>query len=132
VSERIEKVKRRQIVELLCVMAAYLGSVFATVSFAKVVDDKFILAFLAMIPALIMGGACWVMYRSYRRMDERQQQIQAKAAGITLIAAIIAATAIGFLKSFDVFVAEDDMLWFVSFLIIVWSGARRFLGEENC
>ncbi len=129
-SERIKKAKRRHMVELMAVMAVYLVAVIAVTRLAKILESGPLLTMVALLPPLALGVACYVVYRNYKRMDERQQRIQANAAAVTLIIAIVAASALGFLKSFGVVEHEDDFLWYTPYLIAVWGLARRFMGDD--
>lgn len=129
-SQRIKKARRRHLIELFSVMAVYVAAVFVASSLAKILDKGPLLAIAALVPALAIAGACFVSYRFYQRMDERQQRIQANAAAVTLIVAIVAASALGFLKTYGVFAYEDDFIWFTPFLIITWGLARRFMGDD--
>ncbi len=129
-STRIKQAKRRHIVELLVVMTVYLAVVAAAKTLSRHVGDGPLLVLIALAPAIPMVIACYVFYRFYQRMDERQQRISANAAAVTLIVAIGAACVLGFLKSFGVYSHNDDFLWFTPFLIIVWALARRFMGDD--
>ncbi len=117
-------------VELFSVMAVYVAAVFIAGSLARILDNGPLLAFVALVPAIAIAAACYVMVRFYRRMDERQQRIQANAAAATLVIAIVASSVLGFLKTYGVFAYEDDFIWFTPFLIVVWSLARRFMGDD--
>jgi len=129
-SERIRKAQRRHLVELFAVMAVYLAAVFGVAQYTDYIESGVLRTVVVLAPPLTLAAACFIFVRNYRRLDERQQRIQANAAAITLVVAIVGASTLGFLKSFGVFAHEDDFLWFTPFLIVVWSLARRFLGDE--
>jgi hypothetical protein len=130
-SQRIKNAKRRHMVEMFTVMFGYLAIVFAATRLEDLFTNKIVLTVLALAPVLPMALACFVYIRVYRQMDEREKMINANAAGIALMIAVLAATALGFLQSFGVLVIEDVMIWFTSFLIIAWGAARFFMGEES-
>ncbi len=129
-SQRIKNAKRRHAVRLMAVMLVYLAMVFAAARLEDLVTSKLILTLLALAPAAPMGLACYVYLRGHQQMDEREQSINANAAGLALMISVIAATIAGFLQSFGVVVIEDAMLWFASFLILVWGGVRLFMGGD--
>lgn len=130
-SQRIKKAKRRHVVEMFTVMLGYLAIVFAASRLEDIFTSKFVLTLLALAPVIPLGIACFVYIRVHRQMDEREKIIHANAAGVALMIGVLAATAIGFLQSFGVLVIEDVMIWFVSFLIIAWGGARLFM-DDGC
>lgn len=128
-SSRINQAKRRYIIEIIIVMGVYMLAVLATAFLSERLQPGPALTAVALTPALIMAVAGFVFLRLFRRLDERQQRIQAYAAGATLMAAIIVMTALGFLKAYGVFAHPDDLVWFPPFLIIFWGAARAFMGD---
>mgnify|MGYP000731251544 CR=1 FL=1 len=127
-SERIRKAKRRYTVTTMSVMLAYLAIVFIASQLEDHVTGTAALTALALAPVIPMAAACVFYLRVHRQMDEREQRINANAAGAALIVGLLTATAGGFLQSFGVIALEDPMLWFGSLLILAWGFARIAMG----
>ncbi len=131
-SERIKKAKRRYKLELLAAMGLYLVVVIVAKIASRDLAPGYLLTGLALAPALplLLAGAAF--YRFFVNMDERDRRISADAAALTLAIGIFIAMTLGFLSAFGVFVMEDEMMWFASFLIVLWGAIRIALGGRDC
>lgn len=127
-SERIRKAKRRYTVVTMTVMLAYLAVVFVASRLEDHVTGSVALTLLALAPVIPMAAACAFYLRVHRQMDEREQRINADAAGISMMVGLLAATAAGFLQAFGVVAIENPLLWFGALLILVWGFARIAMG----
>ncbi len=126
-SQRIKSANRRYRLEFGAAMTLYGVVVIGATYLARDVEPGAVLTLLALAPVAPIILACIAFIRLFVSLDERERRLSADAAALSLLIGIFAALTLGFLKSFEVFTFEWDMLWFGPFLIALWGVVRCIL-----